>query len=442
MIRPLLSLVVGILLFPLLRAELIGATPDAGLASTLNFEREQTGSIPAGWHGGPPGTLFIDSKVVHGGKSAVRIERTSSSPRTFSTLTKSLPMDFKGRRVELRGFLRTEQVRGFASLWMREDGEAGTLEFGNMQDLHLTGTNEWKEYSVSLPLNSDGRTLAFGVLLAGIGKAWADDLQLLVDGKPIWEAPKAERILTILDRDKEFLAGSRIDLLTATPVQIANLATLCKVWGFLKYHHQKVTSGQLQWDFELFRVMPAVFAATDRISANKVLLEWVNRLGKVTPGAPVKSSGSEIYLRPDLSWTEDKALLGEELSERLREVHTAQLGNGSQFYVSLAPGGNPVFIHELSYPRIKFPDSGYQLLGLFRFWNIIRYWSPYRDLIGENWDEVLSEFIPRVAQARSADAYQLEMMALIAKVHDTHANLWSSLRIRPPVGDRGCPSGR
>lgn len=31
------------------------------------------------------------------------------------------------------------------------------------------------------------------------------------------------------------------------------------------------------------------------------------------------------------------------------------------------------------------------------------------------------------------------MMAVIARVHDTHANLWSSLRVRPPVGDCQLP---
>jgi C-terminal processing protease CtpA/Prc len=52
---------------------------------------------------------------------------------------------------------------------------------------------------------------------------------------------------------------------------------------------------------------------------------------------------------------------------------------------------------------------------------------------------VLAEFIPRIALARAADSYQLELMAFIARVHDTHANLWSSLQVRPPVGDCQLP---
>ena len=54
--------------------------------------------------------------------------------------------------------------------------------------------------------------------------------------------------------------------------------------------------------------------------------------------------------------------------------------------------------------------------------------------MGGNWDEVLTTFIPRIVLAADSDTYKREMMALIARVNDTHANLWSSLDVRPPVG--------
>jgi len=99
-------------------------------------------------------------------------------------------VDFSGARIELRGFLRTEDVSDFVGLWMREDGETPALAFDNMQDRKLKGTTAWTEYSISLPVHSEARKLFFGVLCRN-RKAWADDLQLLVDGKPIWEAPRS-----------------------------------------------------------------------------------------------------------------------------------------------------------------------------------------------------------------------------------------------------------
>jgi hypothetical protein len=106
------------------------------------------------------------------------------------------------------------------------------------------------------------------------------------------------------------------------------------------------------------------------------------------------------------------------------------------------PARNPSFGHELAYPNVRLPDAGFQLLALYRFWNIIELWYPYRDGIA-NWDAALAESLPRIALAKDRNQYQLEMTALIAKVNDTHANLWSSLAVRPPprLSCRSCLTG-
>jgi C-terminal processing protease CtpA/Prc len=411
-----------------------------GLAEILSFEAAQTNTVPAGWGGGPDGTIFVDRKVVHGGRWSARIERGTESAQQFSSLTKSIPMDFTGRKVELRGYLRTENVSGYAGLWMREDGESPSLEFANMADSNLKGTTDWAEYSISLPVNPDAKTLYFGVVLAGTGKAWADDFQLMVDGKPVWEAPKVEREKTALDLDHQFDSGSSLKLDELTEVQIKNLATLGKVWGFLKYHHPRVTSGQVHWDYELFRVLPAVVGASDRSEANAALLHWIAGLGKVAEcNSCATLEEKDLHLRPELDWLRDESLLGKDLSQSLRSIHRNRLA-GKQFYISLVPGvGNPKFLYEQAYAGTKLPDAGFQILGLYRFWNIIEYWFPYRDVLGEDWDLVMSEFIPKIALAKHAEAYQLQLMALIAKAHDSHANLWSSLQVRPPLGDCQLP---
>lgn len=407
------------------------------LQAALGFEMPPDGNMPGGWGGGPPGTIFLDDKVVHGGRWAVRIARNAESPNNFSTVTKSIEMDFSGATVELRGFLRTEDVSDFAGLWMREDDESSVVAFDNMQSRHLNGTTAWTAYSIRLPIRSEARKLFFGVLLAGTGRAWADDLELLVDGKLIWDAPKVKRPTTVLDRDHEFDGGSGIlipgDL---EKTQIENLATLGKVWGFLKYHHPKVTAGQIHWDYELLRVLPRILSAGDRASANALLAKWIEGLGPVDPCEHcAKLDDSDIYFRPDVGWISDHVRQGGQLSQWLETIYARRIPD-QQFYVSEDPNvGNAVFQHEPGYESLKFPDPGFQLLALFRFWNIVEYWSPYRDVTGEKWDEVLTEFIPRVGLAKNAESYQRELMALIARAHDGHANLWSAQQNRPPVGN-------
>ena len=109
--------------------------------------------------------------------------------------------------------------------------------------------------------------------------------------------------------------------------------------------------------------------------------------------------------------------------------------------------GNAVFENEPSYPNLKLPDSGYQLLALFRFWNMVECFYPYRELMADDpaaartyWDTVLRESIPAIGLAASSTAYRQELLKFIARIHDTQANLWNALEVRPPGGDCQLPA--
>lgn len=416
-----------------------GADP-VDLDRILTFEGSRAGELPPGWSGGPPGTVFADDKVVHGGSWAGRIERGTGSPGPFSAFNAWIPMDFAGTTLELRGFLRTEDVKDWAGLWMREDGEVGPVAFDHMQERPVRGTTAWTEYTIRLPIERAGVTVVFGALLSGPGTVWIDDLRLLVDGKPLADAPKVERPKTVLDTDREFDEGSKVSLDALTSGQTANLVTLGKVWGFLKYHHPKVVTGAVHWDYELFRVLPRVLAAADRAGAQKEILRWAEALGDVPGCYPCASLPEDLALRPDLDWIRDVATLGEPLSRLLEQVYRNRPVRDAQAYVALTKGvGNPEFRREKAYPDPALPDAGMRILALFRWWNVVQYWSPYRDVIGSDWAAVLPEFLPRMVAAKDVDRYRLEMLALISRLNDAHANLWGALEARPPRGDCQIP---
>jgi hypothetical protein len=345
------------------------------LANILGFENGSLGAFPAGWSGSPANTISVDDQNVHSGRYSARIERNASSSGTFSTLTATIPLDFAGKTIEWRGFLKTENVNGFVALWLREDGDSPNLAFATLQGLNLNGTRSWTEYSVSVSAMPAGKQLYFGFLLSGTGKGWVDDLSLLVDGKPV--ALAAPRIPTVFDTDHEFDAGSRIHVTDLSNVQIKNLATLAKVWGFLKYHHPAVTDGLHHWDYELFRILPRVLDAADSAAANAAISSWIAGLGDIEECTDCATLDlSDLVLSPSLDWIADESLLGADLSRTLRTLHHNRKRTAEQFYVSLAPGvANPVFENELAYGSLKLPDAGYQLLGLFRFWSMLQYFS-------------------------------------------------------------------
>ena len=418
-------------------------SPRITIQQSLAISPKSGGADPNGWFINPAGTVQVDKTVVHGGPWSARFERNAASTGNFSVISKNLPVDFAGGTVELRGFLRTKNVTGFADLYIREDGESGVLQFKGMDDQHIDGTRDWSEFSVSIPIDENARQLQFGALLSGTGTMWADDLRLLVDGKPIAEAKPQERVLTVLDTDHEFDKGSKLQLSSLTPAQIDNLVTLGRVWGFLKYHHSAIAAGKRQWDYDLFRVLPAILAAPDREHANEVLVHWIDSLGEVPSCEAEKCApppAADACLKPDIDWIRDTRTLGSELNLRLQRIYQNR-PRGNQFYVNIAlfnSPGNPAFTHELVYGG-NLPDPGFQLLALFRWWNIMQYWAPYRVDAAENWPAVLAEFIPKLALAKDVNDYQLAMFELVATANDTHANLWSSLDARPPVGKCSLP---
>lgn len=65
------------------------------------------------------------------------------------------------------------------------------------------------------------------------------------------------------DCDTEFEQGSNIKTEELSEGQVESLYKLCKVWGYAKYHHPDVISGEVNWDAELFRVMPDVLNAAN-----------------------------------------------------------------------------------------------------------------------------------------------------------------------------------
>ncbi len=415
---------------PLVIATLAAAAQPPGI---YDFEAGGPGNRPGQWRGGSVASLAADTTVVHGGRMSARIRRDAGSEGAFSALSFTLDADRAGESIELRGWLRSEDVAGSFGLWFRQDGDPGVVAFKNMQALQLDGTTDWTEYSLTLPLMPEARTIIAGALLGGTGTIWADDFSLWIDGRPLAEAPRAERLITVLDTDTTFVAGSGIELEQASDLQADNLALLGRVWGFLKYHHPAATTGSRHWDFELLRVMPAVLAAPDLPAAQAALVAWIDGLGPIDPCDPCAGAPADPAQPADLAWLDDAGLLGADLAARLRAAHAARPADGAQFHVGVMPRvGNPVFDHEPAYAALPEVDAGFRLLALFRFWNIVQHCCPNRAIIGEDWAGVLREFVPRLAAAADHDDYRREMLLLVARLNDGHAQVGGAWDVRPP----------
>ena len=72
------------------------------------------------------------------------------------------------------------------------------------------------------------------------------------------------------------------------------------------------------------------------------------------------------------------------------------------------------------YADMAFPTVEYRLLSLFRFWNVINYFFPYKNLIGDSWDNVLPRYIPKFEANKDGVDYQMTVREMVAEIRDSH----------------------
>ena len=391
----------------------------------LGFETvSYPGRLADGWlnWGYSSYTIKVDSVVKHSGKYALRIESNNNNrpASEFGCLARSIPAIYAGQKITVKAFMRTEDVDQPIGLMLRIDGKSGCLRFDNMQQRGITGSDEWEEYAVTLPLPDRAETIYIGALLSGKGKLWVDDFQVLIDDEDLSIAEVKKVIRYKAEADTEFEKGSKIKIRQSSPQIFENLEVLGRVWGFLKYYHPAVATGDYNWDAELFRIMPSIIDAKDKDERNQLLVRWINRLGKVKTEKRREKDSLIVVATPDFAWM-DNPVLSKTLSQKLKEIKDARR-NKPNYYIANNSDSVPDFLFENAYKQSRYDDDGMCLLALFRFWNIVQYFYPYRDKIAKDWDTALSESIPKFINCFSSLDYKQSILDLIHIVNEPYAN--------------------
>lgn len=401
----------------------------------LDFEVIENG-LPRDWSYDlrqPGFSVSLDSVDVVSGKYAIAMEFTGNIV-DYHAFTYRLPDTYAGDTITLSAFMKTENVTdGFAGLWLMVDPDPAwrpyVLSF--MEQKGVTGTNDWRKYEITLDLGSmQGHEVEIGGLLSGRGKMWLDDLSISIDGKDI-EKAKLHRIKTFpAKEDKEFDRGSGVVFPELSQEKEDDLELLGRIWGFLKYHHPEIAKGNYNWDYELFRILPAYLAATDRRQRDDILVKWINRYGRIPGRTTCRSVSGSAFIKPDLSWITNGDM-SSEVKELLHAIY-ANRNQGSHYYIGMRPYiGNPVFLNEEAYMgKDHYPDAGFRLLSLFRYWNMIHYFFPYKPLTDKDWNTVLNAYIPSFIEAGSRLEYELTCARLLGEICDSHAFLqqgWNNM---------------
>ncbi|HTB61813.1 MAG TPA: hypothetical protein VLC06_28330 [Polyangia bacterium] len=170
---------------------------------------ETIGELPGWWRAGsnPAGYLVgIDRAVRHRGQASARLKSNGESPTGFGSLMQMSSADeYRGRRVRMSAWVRSEKVVGPSGLWMRVDGPGGDatkpLAVDTMQGRGIVGTRDWQRYEIVLDVPTESVDIAYGAHLSGGGTLWIDDVQfegvndgVAVTAPTVASAPRAKNL--------------------------------------------------------------------------------------------------------------------------------------------------------------------------------------------------------------------------------------------------------
>lgn len=213
---------------------------------------------------------------------------------------------------------------------------------------------------------------------------------------------------------------------------IIKLANFGRIWGLLKYFSPHISEADINWDMALLPAVNSLMREPTRGNYNKVIQDLISEAGisrskidltrRHKTGLPLNLDSMDADNR-DFSWIDQCRDLNQDLKRSLKNaVHNYAAFRNK--YVTTPEDdpslGAPLF-HEESYNKNLTQPLNFRLLTLFRYWNIIEYYYPYKQHIKNEFERSLKKYIPVFMAANSSKKYGKALIELNASIKDVHS---------------------
>jgi hypothetical protein len=127
-------------------------------------------------------TVKLADKEKHMGSKSLQIESMEGTPNSYQLVTQVVPIKVDGlKRIALTAYVKINNVQGSVQLLAQAfDRKNRMLSYQNsgMQQVAVSGTNDWKKIALRLTIDSNVKTLLLGASLTGRGTLWLDDFAI------------------------------------------------------------------------------------------------------------------------------------------------------------------------------------------------------------------------------------------------------------------------
>jgi C-terminal processing protease CtpA/Prc len=195
-------------------------------------------------------------------------------------------------------------------------------------------------------------------------------------------------------------------------------AITCRVWGLLKYYHPNVTAGKLDWDKILLDRLENIHSASTPEMVNTELKKMLDVAGEYTHKRDDDWNDS-LNMNVNLCWL-DHSFLDNTLQDELKKIASLSVQKSPYYGIDFDSAMHLMTPNEKVYDLDITTSYHHRLLSLFRYWNVIYYFSPHKYLMDKSWDKTLSESIFPFINATDEQSYKIAFLKLAAALNDGH----------------------
>jgi len=316
--------------------------------------------------------------------ASIRLNRENvivSGGPGFGTVTQGIGVvPFRGREVRFRARVKTrvEGVGNQGQLWLRVDREAGQRGFfDNMGDRPIT-SKEWQVYEIRGQIDEDAVQIFFGCFLHGSGQVWVDDIQLSVKNEEDgWD--------TVPVRNPGFEEEDKVHSPTG--------------WSFTPSGYSiKVT------EEHPFKGKKCLMIESERSVFSGHLFDEKPQVGEVI----VKDLGAGLSCQIPLALYSDE---------------NKTLGRSDKYsFAELA-----VELKAIDAAKLTAIEENLRLADVVIAWNVFQHFYPYFDVVGVDWDDVLTSILVDAFDDHSERDFLMTMRKMVARLQDGHGNVYHKM---------------
>lgn len=216
----------------------------------------------------------------------------------------------------------------------------------------------------------------------------------------------------------------------------------CRIYGFMKYYHSEVSTCKVNWDEMTRDIITKLKDDISIDSFNNLIINWLLGAGpmqKATNTKPEIDPALSINLK--FSWIQSP-LLRQDVKNILDTIrvnfrkHPSCWVKNNDYMGSY--NGWLVFPNDsITYKGLavdKLPDENTRIMSVYKYWNIINYFSPNNDIIDIPWDSALTKHLLPIATINSVVSYYFNLKKMSSYLNDVHAEgLTVANYIAPPT---------